>query len=223
MNKILGTFPQDRATAAHRTGITETMFIKRGMPVFLLCGLIIPVVALVVFSVFRVGQGGSPTTQDVIVGIALAVLLLAAPVVVVPLVARSFGWARLARHFARLQSTSTDRGGSEETAPSAPAWRDLLCTVSFNKPLYSLNNCVRWAEDDIALTLQLDAPFHLGLPRLVIPWEQIDGFRVEDSFLHRAVELLPRPGCTFPVRLFVPEELVAAELARRNAEQTAVA
>ncbi|MBL0871270.1 MAG: hypothetical protein IBJ18_11920 [Phycisphaerales bacterium] len=199
------------------------MLIKRGMPVFLLAGLIVPVGGVVVVSVFRVGQVGSVTTQQVIIGCGLAALLFLAPLLVIPLVARSFGWARLARHFARLPSASTVRGGGEDAAASTPAWRDLLCTVSFNKPLYSLNNCVRWAEDDVALTLQLDAPFHWGLPRLVIPWEQIDGFRVEDSFLNRSVELLPRAGCTFPVRLFVPEELVAAELARRNAEQPAAA
>ncbi len=199
------------------------MFIKRGTLVFILSGLTLPIVGVVILVVFRVGQGVSPTTQDVIVGIALAVLLLFAPVVVVPLVARSFGWSRLARHFARLQSTRIENASAEEVAPSAPAWREMLCSVTFNKPIYSLNNCVRWAEDDAALTLQLDAPFHWGLPKLVIPWDQIDGFRVEDSFLNRSVELLPRAGSAFPVRLFVPEELVAAELARRNAQQPAVA
>lgn len=199
------------------------MFIKRGTLAFILSGLILPIVGVVILVVFRVGQGGSPTTLDVIVGCGLAAFLFAAPVLIVPLIARSFGWARLARHFARLQSTPINHASAEEIAPSTPAWRELLCSVMFNKPIYSLNNCVRWAEDDAALTLQLDTPFHWGLPTLVIPWDQIDGFRTEDSFFNRAVELLPRAGCTFPVRLFVPEELVAAELARRNAELTAVA
>lgn len=199
------------------------MFIKRGMLKFILAGLTLPVVAFVLLAVFRVGQGGSPTTQDVFVGIALAVLLLAAPVVVVPLVARSFGWSRLARHFARLRSPRIEHASAEEGAASAPVWREMLCNVTFNKPLYSLNNCVRWAEDEVALTLQLDAPFNVGLPTLVIPWDQVDGFRMEESFLHRAVELLPRPGCTFPVRIFVPRELVEAEIERRKFEQPAAA
>ncbi len=199
------------------------MFIQRGMPKFILAGLTVPVVAFVLLAFFRVGQGGSPTTQSVFGGIGVAVLLLAAPILVVPLVARSFGWTRLARHFARLRSTRIERVSDGEVAASTPAWREVLCTVTFNKPIYSLNNCVRWAEDEVALTLQLDAPFNFGLPTLVIPWDQVDGFRTEDSFLHRAVELLPRPGCTFPVRIFVPRELVEAEIERREVEQPAAA
>lgn len=199
------------------------MFIKRGTLKFIFAGLTLPIVAFVLLVIFRVGQGGSPTTQDVFVGIGVAVLLLAAPILVVPLVARSFGWSRLARHFARLRSTRFEHAIAEEAAASTPAWRELLCSVTFNKPLYSLNNCVRWAEDEVALTLQLDAPFNIGLPTLVIPWDQVDGFRTEDSFLHRAVELLPRAGCTFPVRIFVPRELVEAEIERREVEQPAAA
>jgi hypothetical protein len=194
------------------------MFIKRGMPVFIVTGLLVPVAGLVLLAVLRAGPGPSPSTQDIVVGVLIAAGIFVLPLPVVPLVARSFGWSRLARHFARTRSTPPDHRSADGPNATTPPWREMLCTITFNKPIYSLNNCVRWAEDEFALTLHLDAPFHLGLPKLTIPWDQVGAFRVEEALFQRMIELLPREGKAFPVRLLVPEELVAAEIARRSAE-----
>lgn len=132
-------------------------------------------------------------------------------VVVLPLVRGMvwfMGWDRLARQFAEAP-------GRASQAQGEPAWADTVASVALRKPWLFMNNCVRYACDETALTLAIEHPFRLGTPTIRMAWSRL-GTPAPVAGHAGLVEIVEKDGSPLTVRLFVPEELLRLRTQARS-------
>lgn len=127
--------------------------------------------------------------------IPLGIWLVAVPLVRV--VIWTTGWDRLARQFA-------SRRGWDD---GEPAWLETVVSIGLRRPWMTLNNCVRFACDAQAITMEIERPFRLATPTIRLPWSELGTPQPVRGWTD-VVEIVDKAGKPLSVRLFLPAELL---------------
>lgn len=143
----------------------------------------------------------------------MIVAFLLVPLVLPSLLLIPLGWNANARAFPLPKPEPRSPVSLDEV--DGPRWNDAVTSVALRWKWLSLNNCIAWASDQRAITLAMAFPFNLGARSIQVPWSAVQALRPVEGLLGDLCEIQTTPP--LPAPIYVPRELVAAEIKRRGA------